>query len=73
MHHARLPDIDRNQRGGKKPVLVDAMTAFFAGSCPETAWIQEVKNCPCARLPQSRASALAAFHQEKMWTGGIGV
>ena len=26
------------------PVLVDAMTAFFAGRCPEIAWIQEVKN-----------------------------
>ncbi len=26
------------------PVLVDARTAFFAGSCPETVWIQEAKN-----------------------------
>ncbi len=25
-------------------LLIDAMTAFFAGSCPEIAWIQEVKN-----------------------------
>jgi len=33
------------------PVLVDAMTAFFAGTSPETAWVQEGKNWLYERTP----------------------